>query len=74
MSFGPFLVKSKLGQQQIYSHEDALRYIRTLGKRSVPHWRVAERMLEIAWMSFDDEVAAEYAFRAALLADDALME
>ena len=74
MTFGPFLVRSPIGDQRIQTTDDALSYVRATGGRAIPHWRVAERMLEVAWMSADDAVAAEYAFREALMRDGLLIE
>ncbi len=70
MIFGPFRVKSATGVRPITSVEDASQFIRSVEYRTRPHWRIAERMLEFAWMSDADSAAAEYAFRHALEKDD----
>lgn len=68
--FGPFLVKSAAGPLRIIDTEHARRYIQSVDHRARPHWRVAERMIQFAWMSELDNEAAELAFRNALEADD----
>ncbi len=70
MIFGPFRVKSATGVRPITNVEDARHFVRSVESRSRPHWRIAERMLEFAWMSDADSAAAEYAFRHALEKDD----
>ncbi len=47
---------------------------RSLDHTSRPHWRIASRMLEWAWMSAADEEAANVAFRNALEIDGLLQE
>lgn len=74
MQFGPFVAQSPSGRFNIGSLEQALRFVRTAGSRAIPHWRIAERMLEVAWMSADDHAAAEFAFRSALIIDEMLVE
>jgi hypothetical protein len=53
--FGPFTVKSPTEKLKIVTPN------RPVPCR--PHWRIAHRMLEVAWMSDADHAAAEYAFR-----------
>lgn len=70
--FGPFLVSSATGLRRITSPADAIAFMRSLDHTSRPHWRIASRMVEWAWMSAADEEAANMAFRNALEVDDLL--
>jgi hypothetical protein len=72
--FGPFQVSSAAGLRRITSSADAIAFIRSLDDTSRPHWRIASRMLEWAWMSAADEEAANVAFRNALEIDGLLQE
>lgn len=72
--FGPFLVSSAVGLRRITSPAEAVSFMRSLDHTSRPHWRIASRMLEWAWMSAADEEAADMAFRNALETDDLLHE
>lgn len=74
MAFGPFTVKSPTGTLKIVTTGSASAFVRTVGYLARPHWRIAHRMLEVAWMSDADHAAAEYAFRHALEMDRLLIE
>lgn len=70
--FGPFVVSSTAGLRRITSPSDAIAFMRSLDHTSRPHWRIASRMVEWAWMSAADEEAANMAFRNALEVDGLL--
>ena len=74
MVFGPFTVQSALGKHKISNTASASAYLRSVEGNARPHWRIAHRMLEFAWMSDADHAAAEYAFRHALEIDGLLIE
>jgi hypothetical protein len=75
MSFGPFRVKAKFGEQRIATSAGAMAFVRSLQPplRSSYHWKVAERMIHFAWMSAEDEALAERAFMIALETDGLLV-
>jgi hypothetical protein len=54
----------------------ATAFLRALGPsyRTTYHWKVAERMLEVAWTSAEAEDMAAQAFKIALEADDLLID
>lgn len=72
--FGPFMVQSPTGRRCITTAMDAAAFIRAVGYPARPHWRIARRMVEWAWMSEADEKAAELAFKNALAIDGMLDE
>jgi hypothetical protein len=76
MDFGPFAVKTSFGETTVASAEIAMRFVRSLGPsyRTTYHWKVAERMLEVAWTSAGAEEFAARAFKNALETDDWLVE
>jgi hypothetical protein len=76
MGFGPFRAKAEFGEINIVSSAAAMAFVRSLepSYRTSYHWKVAERMIQFAWMSAEDEVLAEQAFRTALETDGLLME
>jgi hypothetical protein len=57
MAFGPFAVKTSFGQTIIASPATAMAFLRAVGPphRTAYHWKVAERMLEVAWTSAEAE-------------------
>ncbi len=63
--FGPFIVRSPTGRRCITTATDAAAFIRAVDCPARPHWRIAQRMVEWAWMSEADEKAAELAFKNA---------
>ena len=75
MAFGPFAVKTSFGQTIIASPATATAFLRGLGPplRATYHWKVAERMLEVAWTSAEAETFAAQAFKIALEADHLLI-
>lgn len=75
MAFGPFSVKTSFGQTVIASPATAMAFLRALGPphRTAYHWKVAERMLEVAWTSAEAENLAAQAFKIALEAEDLLI-
>jgi hypothetical protein len=75
MAFGPFAVTTSFGQIKITSPTGAIRFLRSLGveSRGTYHWKVAERMLEVAWTSVDAEALAAQAFKIALETDNLLV-
>jgi hypothetical protein len=75
MAFGPFAVKTSFGQTIIASPATATAFLRALGPphRTTYHWKVAERMLEVAWTSAEAENLAAQAFKIALEADHLLI-
>jgi len=76
MTFGPFRAKTSFGESSIASSETAMRFLRSLGPsyRTTYHWKVAERMLEVAWTNAEAENLAAQAFKIALEADDLLVD
>jgi hypothetical protein len=76
MAFGPFAVKTSFGASSISSSTTAMAFVRALGPsyRTMYHWKVAERMLEVAWTSAEAESMAAQAFKIALEADDLLID
>jgi hypothetical protein len=76
MAFGPFAVKTSFGQSTIASTETAMRFVRGLGPsyRTTYHWKVAERMLEVAWTGAEAEDLAAQAFKIALQTDHWLID
>lgn len=70
--FGPFLVESATGLRRITTPADAAAFIRAVDRTTRPHWRIAQRMVDWAWMSAADEEAADMAFRNALEIDGLL--
>jgi hypothetical protein len=75
MAFGPFTVKTSFGQTVVAGPRSATAFLRALGPpyRTTYHWKVAERMLEYAWMSTEAEEMAARAFQVALETDDMLI-
>jgi hypothetical protein len=75
MSFGPFKVKASFGNTIIASPASATAFLRALGPpyRTTYHWKVAERMLEVAWTSAEAEDFAAQAFKIALETDHLLL-
>jgi len=75
MTFGPFKVKASLGETIIASPAAANAFLRSLGPehRHTYHWKVAERMLEVAWTTAEAEDFAAQAFKVALETDDWLI-
>jgi hypothetical protein len=75
MAFGPFAVKTSFGKPTVASAETAMRFVRSLSPsdRTTYHWKVAERMLEVAWTSVEAEEFAAKAFKIALETDDLLI-
>jgi hypothetical protein len=71
MAFGPFKVKTSFGESNIASSAAAMAFVRSLGPsyRATYHWKVAERMLEVAWTSAEAENLAAQAFKIALETD-----
>jgi hypothetical protein len=71
MAFGPFKVKTSFGESNIASSAAAMAFVRSLGPsyRTTYHWKVAERMLEVAWTSAEAENLAAQAFKIALETD-----
>jgi hypothetical protein len=71
MGFGPFRVKATFGELNIATSAAAMAFVRSLGpsRRASYHWKVAERMIQLAWMSAEDEALAEQVFKIALEAD-----
>ena len=57
MTFGPFAVKTSFGKPTIASAETAMRFVRSLSPsyRTTYHWKVPERMLEVAWTYVEAE-------------------
>jgi hypothetical protein len=76
MGFGPFRVKAKFGEIKIATSAAAMAFVRGLepSYRVSYHWKVAERMIHFAWMSAEDEILAEQAFKIALETDTLLIE
>jgi hypothetical protein len=76
VGFGPFVVKTSFGASTIANTEAARRYVRSVGPsyRTTYHWKVAERMLEVAWTSAEAEEFAAQAFKIALQTDGWLIE
>ncbi len=76
MGFGPYAVKTNFGASTIASTETAMRFVRGLSPsyRTMYDWKVAERMLEVAWTSAEAEELAAQAFKSALEADDLLVD
>jgi hypothetical protein len=76
MAFGPFAVETSFGEANISSAETAMRFVRSLDSsyRTAYHWKVAERMLEVAWTSTEGEELAAKAFKIALETESWLME
>ena len=76
LGFGPFVVKTSFGASTIANTEAAMRYVRSVGPsyRTTYHWKVAERMLEVAWTSAEAEEFAAQAFKIALQTDGWLIE
>ena len=75
MAFGPFKVKAILGETIIASPAAANTFLRSLGPeyRYTYHWKVAERMLEVAWTNAEAENFAAQAFQIAVETDDWLI-
>jgi len=71
MAFGPFKVRASFGETIVASSEAATAFLRALGPshRTTYHWKVAERMLEVAWTSAEAENLAAQAFKIALETD-----
>jgi hypothetical protein len=63
--------KTGFGESSIASAETAMRFVRSLDPsyRTTYHWKVAERMLEVAWTSAEAESFAAQAFKTALETD-----
>jgi hypothetical protein len=76
MAFGPFAVKTSFGETIIANPTTATAFLRALGPsyRTTYHWKVAERMLEVAWTSAEAEDMAAQAFKIALEAADLLID
>ena len=76
MAFGPFAVKTSFGETTIANPTTATAFLRALGPsyRTTYHWKVAERMLEVAWTSAEAEDMAAQAFKIALEAADLLID
>ena len=76
MGIGPFRVKAKFGEIKIATSAAAMAFVRSLepSYRVSYHWKVAERMIHFAWMSAEDEILAEQAFKIALETDTLLIE
>ena len=76
MAFGPFAVKTSFGETIIANPITATAFLRALGPsyRTTYHWKVAERMLEVAWTSAEAEDMAAQAFKIALEAADLLID
>jgi hypothetical protein len=76
MAFGPFAVKTSFGETTIVNPTTATAFLRALGPsyRTTYHWKVAERMLDVAWTSAEAEDMAAQAFKIALEADDLLID
>jgi hypothetical protein len=76
MSFGPFRVKAKFGEIKIATSAAAMALVRSLepSYRASYHGKVAARMIYFAWMSAEDEILAEQAFKIALETDTLLIE
>lgn len=74
MGFGPFKINAKRGETTVASPTAATVFLRSLGPeyRHTYQWRVAERMLEVAWMSEESENMAATAFKVALETDNFL--
>lgn len=53
MGFGPFRVRAKFGELNIATSGAAMAFVRSLepSHRASYHWKVAERMIQVAWMS-----------------------
>jgi hypothetical protein len=68
VAFGPFKVKASFGATMVASQASANAFLRALGPphRTTYHWKVAERMLEVAWSSAEAENFAAQAFKIAL--------
>src|ERR1035437_3489894 len=67
----PFKVKTSFGESNIASSAAAMAFVRSLGPsyRTTYHWKVAERMLEVAWTSAEAENLAAPASKIALETD-----
>jgi hypothetical protein len=75
MIFGPFRVKANFGEADVATSAAATAFVRSLAPsyRASYHWKVAERMIQFAWMSAEDKALAEQAFKTALETDNLLI-
>jgi len=68
MAFGPFKVRASFGETTVGSPVSAMAFLRAIGPphRATYHWKVAERMLEVAWTNAEAETFAAQALRLLL--------
>ena len=75
MVFGPFKVKASFGEITVVGSAGAMAFLRSLDPeyRHTYHWKVAERMLEVAWTNAEAESLAAQTFKIALETDNLLI-
>jgi hypothetical protein len=75
MAFGPFKVKAGFGETTVVGTAGTMAFLRSLGPeyRHTFHWKVAERMLDVAWTNAEAESLAAQAFKIALEKDNWLI-